>query len=748
MKILYILLSTVFLNLFASANPVYYQTGQWGMLYPLSGSGLEIIDEKIEIDVYRCSEFVSGTAFFYSEYECEYTLRNNNQSQSLTIGFPVDYPYAHQDNYRSFYNFIDDLQIKCHGQELNFNKYIHGINPDYKDINYDFVYGFDLYMQHDKEVKLIIKYTKIDYMLSWEAADKEVGAFYILKTGKTLSKPISNAEITVRFHFPTDKTKTKSLLNLKVNYSEHDPYCIVKYMNKNFIPDYDFFVPYNEDYLYFYKYNGQTKQKEDSEYKELEKNIQTMIKNLDRENTLQSYFDLIRVDVKYRSLLSNSQNKQMIDSLNNFYRKAFNNKIIPPQLLGFLLYNYKNDNKQKKDTNLVLKVKKYIDTFARKTKERELRLLKKISSIDRNTLRNTEVFKSFLSYLFQVDMAVKDIYAFNAKTPDKYNNDYLKSIQEYLSQDDFVSEEKKVISLFKRLIPEAVNNLIRQEQNNLNEILNVLNLSSQNGFNFKEYFKKSINSQIHILLDKNANSKINDKKRAAYVLEKLVKVIKHASFFYYGPDNTEIKDEQPASVKYGTGYWLDSASVDFQCNERKPLRKAYEALGDFNINSNTEAAIRFYILGLSYGNTSPIWDYLTGTMLTFYFEDTYPQLYFGKNTSETKGMTDEKYKQIAPPWGKELNAYQNGITDDAIIRLFTPERLLSLRLDCWVDEGEENSPSSILAYKTALAYLHMEDQYNALKWLKVAFKANKKFIRIFINGLGIDIIYKKYENPD
>ena len=61
---------------------------------------------------------------------------------------------------------------------------------------------------------------------------------------------------------------------------------------------------------------------------------------------------------------------------------------------------------------------------------------------------------------------------------------------------------------------------------------------------------------------------------------------------------------------------------------------------------------------------------------------------------------------------------------DEVIALFTPERLLSLKLEDWENEGEANAPAYYIAYNTACAYSRLEKAQEAIGWLKVAIRLN------------------------
>jgi hypothetical protein len=742
MKTLNVIFCLFITLLSVNADPVYYKTSQWGTLYPLSGSGLEMVDEKIDIDVYRCSGAVSGIAFFYTEYRCNYTFKNNGADQTYLIGFPAVYPYMYGDLYKDYNIFLDDFHIYYQGQELNFEKYIHGINPVLKEISYDLAYGFNLKIDKGQVKNIQIIYTKIDYMLSW-GDSSTIGAEYILKSGRALSKPIGNAVITLRFHFPQEVVKNNTLHDKSISYSQTDPYCTVKHVYKNFVPDSDFYQEYQVENDYLYNDKWQSEESKLLELTMFRKNVYRMSDGIREKHSLQSYFDLLRLLQKYPSSMSDSMIRDVSDILSSFYQTMLTDPNTPLQLLGFLVFNVEQDKNLAIDPKNASNAKHALETYAEKTAQRELGLIKRIALAVKEDIRDTETIKSFLFYVFQVERAVQSATYFDDEKHRVYNNIFFELIQKFLSVDEFTSENKKTTSLLTDFVHVTVDRLLKEGKNNINEILHVINLCDPESFDLQKYFVMNTEKLIGLLNDQESKNKRVEKEETARLLYKLVRIIQQASFLDFGPDDIGPTRPEPDSIKYGSGWWVEPVSFEIQLGERSLLRKAYNALGDYHIGSNPEFSIRFYRLGLSYGAASPLWDYLGGEMLGYFFGDI-PQLHFGVTIKEVNEVSEEEYKKIVPPWGENLNATRNGIKEDVIINLYTPERLLSLPLDKWLDEGEANAPLYDLAYKIARAYVHMGDQKNTLQWLEVALKMNKKLKTRFEGDGDFVPLRKKY----
>jgi tetratricopeptide (TPR) repeat protein len=169
--------------------------------------------------------------------------------------------------------------------------------------------------------------------------------------------------------------------------------------------------------------------------------------------------------------------------------------------------------------------------------------------------------------------------------------------------------------------------------------------------------------------------------------------------------------------------------------DRNPVRKACYALGNYHfVNNDFEEAVKFYRIGISLGSISPLWDYLGATIDFVIWEN----ILQGADWKSQPDILE------SGPWWKELDE-KSDITEESIVKLFTPERLLKLNLERWLSEGESNAPAYYLAYNTACAYCRLGQQDPALGWLKVALRLNPALKKIAATDKDLALLRSKYK---
>jgi hypothetical protein len=180
-------------------NVAEYVQGAAGALYPLKSTDLIMENERIVIDAYRGyrPEPPSGRKnadwvtnyYYYFEYDCTYTLRNIGEKQSFLLGFPVKYGRIADYHTLDEYNpMITDFQVKINGTSTEYDRYIHGFNPELNELDYNEVYGFPVIIGKDSTISIHVFYTVVQYDTRFPHATPEI--YYILKSGSAYKKPI------------------------------------------------------------------------------------------------------------------------------------------------------------------------------------------------------------------------------------------------------------------------------------------------------------------------------------------------------------------------------------------------------------------------------------------------------------------------------------------------------------------------------------------------------------------------------
>jgi hypothetical protein len=135
---------------------------------------------------------------------------------------------------------------------------------------------------------------------------------------------------------------------------------------------------------------------------------------------------------------------------------------------------------------------------------------------------------------------------------------------------------------------------------------------------------------------------------------------------------------------------------------REACRKAYAVLGEQMCGRNAGKAARFFILSFSYSETSPLWNFVDGSMNAIFWGE--------ELRSDIPGLAG------CPPWWKDLPDPEK-ITEDDVIELFTPKSLLRLHLEGFKDEGWDDRSCLYAAYMADSSYSMLEQKEEAVDWL-------------------------------
>jgi hypothetical protein len=85
-------------------------------------------------------------------------------------------------------------------------------------------------------------------------------------------------------------------------------------------------------------------------------------------------------------------------------------------------------------------------------------------------------------------------------------------------------------------------------------------------------------------------------------------------------------------------------------------------------------------------------------------------------------------------------------SQEDIIGLYTPERLLTLNLEKWMHEDENDVPCYYFAYNTAYAYSLLKKGKIALAWLEVALRMNRSFSKLILKDKDLEYVRDEYAN--
>ena len=236
-KILYFLFLMIPFYIFS--NDGYYVYGAGGTLVPEVNKNISMEKELIEIDVAPKSVWET-----IADYKCTFWFKNNtNQRQSVLIGFPITKGHSTYSNGISEEGDLDsyDFKVTVDEKALKYKVFDESKTSDVPGLPVlnSQIYAFTVDFNPGETKKIVNTYRELH---DTDGLGRNKSQFtYILQSGNTWEKPIGCADIIVKYHAPTGKllnyyiTSNPYLKNIE--YSQKDPYTVIKFHAKDFKPE-------------------------------------------------------------------------------------------------------------------------------------------------------------------------------------------------------------------------------------------------------------------------------------------------------------------------------------------------------------------------------------------------------------------------------------------------------------------------------------------------------------------------------
>ncbi|MBN1698911.1 MAG: hypothetical protein JW881_15445 [Spirochaetales bacterium] len=709
----FILILTLWAVSFLSANVVSYMPGAWGTLTPFRQYDLAMTYEKIVIDAYLGADNFNPDdplppiPYLYLEYRCTYRYKNTGKRSNFWLGFPVRYGYYLFYGLKPSNPLFTECRITVDGKKVPYGKYIHGINSELQMIDYDEVYGFEAEIGKGEEKTIDVFYTNIVYFR--ESVDTESSVQYILKSAHALTAPIGRADIDIRFHF-TDKVLNvpESPGAYTVKSSAGPPYTVFSWDLKDFIPENDIRIDFSD-----FSFNEKKKGRPGGYFEE----------NLKEEQSIGAYceyiymvaekscpaFGFFNSEIEKKSSWGESGlNKNMVD---NALRDYYSRKLADPSLsnlfTGFILGDIRKNPGRSPSGNLVDKAYARLERETNEEYKRETDKMNRIiSALKNNPMQERLIRKAslllraspFSGFILDRDGGFQ------------FRNEYLMKLFALYNQKKFESLLADQRQALETAFGKTFDAMLLCECENTKEITD-FSMMDNIQVNITDIYLDYLVALTNLVWNKKADT--GEIRKLEKILLSLHDVLQKGTL-------TTIFSEASND--------LSSILYILLFEKRSLLRRAHYALANYYfINGHFEKAISHYRTGIADCVTSPLFDYLTiegsaaGSLLLWVEDDSWTSSgnYFDTYNRETRYRATRSLMNGSPPfWTLLPDPYS--YTPQDIIGLYTPERLLSLRLEKWEHEREADAPCYYFAYNTACAYSRLKKGKMALLWLEVA----------------------------
>ncbi|MBN1410440.1 MAG: hypothetical protein JW969_06320, partial [Spirochaetales bacterium] len=680
-----------------------------GMLIPLKSYDLSMESEKIDIDVYRGflnfdpDDKLDVHEYYYMEYHCSYVFRNTGENTHFLLGFPVKYGIFNEID--GSYGFsvqpsLSDCIIRIDGTNALFSRYIHGLNDELEEINYDEVYGFEAEIESGGEKSIEVFYTSlIGGDDSWT---DEYRVEYILKSAQASRGNIGQSEIAVRFHFPVKTEINSSPGEFDVLQDDEDPYSTVEWNLKNILPSKDISIIFEPL---------------DVKHPDYE----TAIERLNKEKSIASFYGLTNIigEKNFNEYIikkhkttwkeMNIDKTKVNAALRRYYASVLNNPDISNIFAGFLIGDISKYTSRSPGKILMNNVKQKIGKQAGEEYSREITLIAAIDEslkeqpIQRELIERTAPFLHSSMFYFYLP----DDNSFITQ------NEYIKQLSKAYKNSSKSDKSTSLEKTLKDAYIKTFNHMLLSEEDNAGVIINFANIRS-NPVDFIDLYIRTITSATSTLWKGKGNHETKNR------IEKLLGLL-----YQYNPDPFRSKDSNHLYPKL---FYIFRA---LHSEKRQILRRAYYSLANYYFGKeNFEKAIYNYKTGLAYCTTSPLFNYFSffshmGSTVLYWHEDgdglepeSVDEYDWHARYNSTRAVMNGK----APYW-KDLPNLAAPTGAD-ITALYTPERLLALNLEKWEIEKENDAPCYYFAYNTACACSRFKKSEEALKWLTVALRLN------------------------
>ncbi len=709
------------------ANVGVYTPGNGGVVYPGICKDFIMTSEKIEIDVYHGYDFpfvntvdyqhdVTDRDFYYIEYDCSYSIKNKGNDQKCILGYPIQYGYQHSSSSGKDFSWpldpeLDDIRIQVNGEYASFKKYIQGMNPELITNDYDEVYAFESFFKAGEEKTINVRHAMVLYTTIFRRntyLDFYIGPYinYILKSGQTYMAPIGEASIDVRFHFAGFCELIESPGNCKTTKDKTNRMTF-SWRLANLKPMKDIFIRFDNDYK--------------EEYSDAV--ISSLLKKVDSEKNFADFLDFTRAignkkhEIEQESIKNASKylavtndkkagisaitlvlNPQEQIGIRALYKKYLISTDVPPVINGFILSSIERDPKLDPGSGVFENAKKKVDQHILSAYYRDIDKIESIVEALRKSKNDTELLHHASQALISARVTN---YFHDAKLNNSDINNYFYSgINGLFRKDEYQSALKELRKSLETGYYDLLETLLTDKADNVTAIVDLIQ-KMMPAFGMK-YLEKVNGLRIDV-------ENKGEKEAQAGKLRKLLQVL--------------------LCVKSENSHFLEATKTIIH-ESRDMIRKSYYALANYYFTARDfDKAVLFYRVGFSYCPYSPLWDYFSCRM-------------FG---AEWCDSIDEDHNTLGvkSPWWKALpDPYKP--TEQDIADLYSPDRLLSLKLDKWESEGETNAPAYYLAYNTACAYSLLSNADASLQWIKVALKLNKTLKKLIPDDKDLVFLRSKH----
>ncbi len=694
-RIVFFMIIALCISVVSYANTGAYTHGKGGVLVPIKSKDLSMVSEKITIDVYECNY---PHYFLYCEYKCEYYFKNTGNEQTFQLGFPIEYGYIWGGaGPRIPINpFFEDFRVRVDKEIVSQRKYLHGLNPELADVLYDEVFGFTVPFKKNEERIISVSYNTISYNIDI-GGDFDIK--YILKSAQTLKNPIKKADIIIQFHFPTTIGKESKPAKYLKKESKNDPFIVISYSFTDFRPDDDLDISLGSESV-----------GEGWKFGTLDEKIEL----LKSANHTTGYFGL-RQMIPHTSP---KDSKKLYSALHDYSLTKLSDMETPDLLYGFLFYDL-----SKIDLGFTKTEK---ETFNNEIKRRAQNAF----SLESGLIQDMTV--GLKANPNDPDLVLYSTRALIARPfftlemyPDydnhfQFENSFTGMLNDLFNQKNFITQKSSDLKILQDSYFPTIEILFAEKRDNIKDIFDFVNkirsaYSGRKDLNYSFMFWSYYDEKIMSLVKATENKTIDP--------DKLFSFSKMLSLALLGGENN-----------YNEGGVFSN-----NIYSRDLMRRAYYSIGNYYFNKDFEQAVKYYRTGIAYGSSSPLFDYVTMTPGGIEFFD---RLY-----EDDRDQYKIKYVSIGEehPWYMDL-ADKNCFSQDEVVGIFTPERLLRLKLEKWKSEGEANAPAYYFAFNTACAYSRLEKADDALKWLKVAIRLNGDIKKLIPTDKDLAFVREKLKS--
>ncbi len=696
------------------SNTATYTLGSWGMLAPFKSYDLEMVSEKIDIDVYRGyinfdpDDKSLSFDYFYYEYKCNYTFKNTGTNESFWLGFPVEYgAFGGPGNYRKpIHPFsISECMISMDGSPVDFKKYIHGTNPELKEIDYDAVYGFRTRIKSGTEKSINVFYASTFVEPDGFNFDRRLN--YILKSAQALKGKIKDADLSIRFHFPAMISVYQSPGEYETIKGDTDPYLNLVWNLSNVIPEDDLSISFNPS-------DTKTVNQKKPDYK-------SCMDRLDKEQSLAAFYELtgILAEKNSEDLIEihrgkkktwndmNIDKSEVNKALKRYYEFMLHNSMVSKTFAGFLINDASKYPARSPDKTLIEATKRSVEKYAIQTYDREMELLADVdTSLKNNPFQKVLIEKalSTVSIPYGFFLEKNDIFL----SANYFVKQLAVSFQKSNNTNAVHEPGKTLIDAYKK----TLENMLASNDDYTKDILDFVTFDSV-PIDFYDYYLDGIKFFTEALW--NGKGKEEEKNKLTHLLGLL---------YQY-----EKKDLRRTYPELRPILIWEFHSLHF--DKRSIIRRAFYSLANYCFSvKDFDNAILYYRNAMAYCVTSPLFDfmgfyssYLNGTSL--FWNDVDEEVFQTESTEEydwnTRYKSTKAVMNTAKPFWKLL-ANPATPTETDIADLYIPESLLALDLEKWEIEAENNAPCYYIAYNTACAFSRLAQAKEALQWLTVALR--------------------------